>query len=479
VICPNCQEPNREGARFCKKCRTSFVPEDTPTLAVSSKVSPVVTAESSPAALPIVPASTGVPSEPEAELNVSAANAESPIDSPEPIAAEQRLEAAQELSGVEEAAPAPVSQPITAQALPVTLAKRYTLTEIIQQSSEAIAYRAFDSQTCAQCHTPRADLSDFFCSQCGAEIGDGAVCRVQTGNIPDDVPPASSVVDNEVSYWIAFEPIAESAPPAVAQNLRLHAGYVTHPGQVRAIDEDSLLVVTGMSVTEGTAHPSLGVFAVADGMGGHDNGQEASRRVVHVLAEKLLPGLLAPTLSGQQVLEETFETAVCDAVQEANRRLTSEARAAGSDMGSTLTLAFVRDGHAIVTNVGDSRTYLWQGGILRQITTDHSIVARLVEKGMLQPEDIYEHPRRSEIYRVMGDKPEVEIDIFHCDLQAGDRLVLCCDGVWEMIHTEGIEDVLLAYPDNPQAACDEIMRRANLAGGEDNISVIVVDVRGG
>jgi len=448
--------------------------------AIASEAAPIVVSESVPEDLLAVPESAVVTSEPEAELNGSAATAESPIDSPAPIEAETRLEAAQELAEavniplVEEAAPALVPQPIVALALPATLANRYRLTEISEQTGDVIVYRAFDPQTCAQCHTPRTDFEDLFCSQCGAEIGDGAACRVQAGNLPADAP---SVIENEVPYWITFESIIESAPPVAIQNLRLQVGYATHPGQTRPIDEDSLLVVTGVGVTEGTIQPSLGVFAVADGMGGHDNGQEASRRVVQVLAEKLLPDLLAPTLSGKQVLEETFETAVCDAVQEANRRLTSEAHAANSDMGSTLTLAFVRDGHAIVANVGDSRTYLWQGGLLRQVTTDHSIVARLVEKGLLQPDEIYEHPRRNEIYRVMGDKPEVPVDIFHCDLQAGDRLVLCCDGVWEMIHTDGVEDVLLAFPDNPQAACDEMVRRANLAGGEDNISVIVVDLK--
>ncbi len=472
--CPNCQESNREGAKFCRICRAPLVaPNDFPTEAASLDASLVVAAESNVAAPP-APDDNATVIE-----NAPAADAETPTGLPEPNDVEQHLEATQELAGVEEAAPAVVSPPMVALALPATLANRYQLTEIVEQTDAAIVYRASDPQTCAQCHTPRADLDDLFCSQCGAEIGDGAACRVQVGNLPGDVPLATLVVvDNEVAYWVTFEPVVASAPPA-ARNLRLRVGYATHPGQVRAIDEDSLLVVAGVSVTEGIAHPSLGVFAVADGMGGHDNGQEASRRVVQVLAEKLLPGLLAPTFSGQQVLEETFETALCDAVQEANRRLTGEARAANSDMGSTLTLGLVRDGHAIVANVGDSRTYLWQGGILQQVTTDHSIVARLVEKGLLQPEDIYTHPRRSEIYRVMGDKPEVEVDVFHCDLQAGDRLVLCCDGVWEMIHTEGIEEVLLTCPDDPQAACDEMVRRANLAGGEDNISVIVVDVRGG
>jgi protein phosphatase len=244
---------------------------------------------------------------------------------------------------------------------------------------------------------------------------------------------------------------------------------------VREVDEDSLLVVTGLGMMDGVAKPSLGVFAVADGMGGHASGQLASRRVIQVLAEWLVSRLLAPALGGETILPETFEEQAREAVKEANRRLTSEARAAESDMGSTLTLAFVRDGAAIIANVGDSRAYLWRNGILEQVTQDHSMVARLIAEGMLDKDEIYTHPRRSEIYRAIGDQPEIEVDIFLRELQPGDRLVLCCDGVWEMIRDEGITDVLLAF-DDPQAACEEMVRQANAAGGEDNISVIVVNV---
>jgi serine/threonine protein phosphatase PrpC len=102
-------------------------------------------------------------------------------------------------------------------------------------------------------------------------------------------------------------------------------------------------------------------------------------------------------------------------------------------------------------------------------------VASLVTAGVLAPEELFTHPDRSVIYRSIGAKPTVEVDTFEEPLVPGDTLLLCCDGLWEAIRDEGIEEVLLSYPD-PQAACDEMIRRANLAGGEDNISVIVVKV---
>jgi serine/threonine protein phosphatase PrpC len=449
MICPACQTPNRDGAKFCKNCRAALPASDADTIPLNGIV---------PEDESLTVVDVGQPDEPAAPA----------------VAPEQDQAAAPDFSQAESAVE---EQASVAPALPMTIGTRYELSEIIEQSAERVIYRAHDRWTCEQCGALRADESDVFCWQCGAEMGVGAPCRAQVGDLPADVASDSLIVLDGTTYWITPEPPASMGPTAQRQAVRLHVGYATDPGQVRGIDEDSLLILSGVSLMEGVARTNVGVFAVADGMGGHDNGQLASRRVIQVVAEYLLPRLLAPDLGGETILEETCVTAVVDAIQEANRRLTAEARNANSNMGSTLTLAFVRNRQAIIANIGDSRTYVWQGGILRQLTKDHSIVARLVETGLLQPEEIYSHPRRSEIYRVLGDKPEVEVDTFECELYPGDRLVLCCDGVWEMLHTDGIEEVLLTCPGDPQAACDELVRRANLAGGEDNISVIVVDIR--
>jgi serine/threonine protein phosphatase PrpC len=448
MICPACQTPNRDGAKFCKNCRAALAASEADTIPLN---------ETAPESEPPLTADVGQPAEP--ELPVVAPEQNRAVG-PDRSQAEQTVE----------------EQTRAAPELPVTTGLRYEIGAIIEQSAARVIYRAHDRWTCGQCGTLRADESDVFCWQCGAEIGGGAPCRAQVGDLPADAAPASLIIQNGVTYWFTPEPLPSAESAAPRQEVRLSVGYATDPGQVREIDEDSLLVVSGVSLMEGVARTNVGVFAVADGMGGHDNGQLASRRVIQVVAEYLLPRLLAPDLGGETILEETCVTTVVDAIQEANRRLTAEAHNANSNMGSTLTLAFVRDRQAVIANIGDSRTYVWQGGILRQVTKDHSIVARLVETGALPPEEIYTHPRRSEIYRVLGDKPEVEVDTVECELYPGDRLVLCCDGVWEMLRTDGIEEVLLTYPGDPQAACEEMVRRANLAGGEDNISVIVVDV---
>ncbi len=163
------------------------------------------------------------------------------------------------------------------------------------------------------------------------------------------------------------------------------------------------------------------------------------------------------------------------AAQAANRAVYEARTGRGSEMSSTLTLALVVGDAAYVANVGDSRTYLWNAQGLKQVTRDHSLVQRLVDAGQLQAGEIYTHPPRNVIYQCVGDRPEVTADAFRLTLRPDDRLVLCSDGLWEMVRTEGLEEVLLAEPD-PQRAAERLVQNANLAGGEDNISVIIVQV---
>ena len=171
-----------------------------------------------------------------------------------------------------------------------------------------------------------------------------------------------------------------------------------------------------------------------------------------------------------------MEALLHDAVEEANMALCQKNQLDKTDMGSTITGFMVVGEHAYILNVGDSRTYMLRGKQLYQLTTDHSLVGQLVAGGLIEPDDVYTHPQRSQIFRSLGDKLNVQIDIFKQELLPGDILLSCSDGLWEMVRNPQIESILDNAPE-PQTACTQFIEAANANGGEDNVSAIVVFVR--
>jgi PPM family protein phosphatase len=143
-------------------------------------------------------------------------------------------------------------------------------------------------------------------------------------------------------------------------------------------------------------------------------------------------------------------------------------------MGATVTAALVMDGQAFIANVGDSRTYLLRDGKLQRVTRDHSLVARLVEAGQIEPDEVYDHPSRNLIYRSLGaGHAEVDVDIFDERLQAGDALLLCSDGLWEMVRDPQLQKII-AESDDVENTCETLIKVANENGGEDNITAVLV-----
>jgi protein phosphatase len=210
------------------------------------------------------------------------------------------------------------------------------------------------------------------------------------------------------------------------------------------------------------------VAAVADGMGGHSAGEVASAIAIEELAAL-----------GERGPWEN-ETAATDdlkqAILRANRRIREMAASDRklNGMGTTL-VALLQDGDMVhVANVGDSRGYLLRQGELSQVTVDHSLVQELVDDGRLSPEDAERHPQRSVITRALGIDPEVEFDLFTYKLQVGDRLLLCSDGLSDVVEPTQIRNVLLRVR-SPQKAARQLVTVANEQGGPDNITVIVVE----
>jgi protein phosphatase len=145
-------------------------------------------------------------------------------------------------------------------------------------------------------------------------------------------------------------------------------------------------------------------------------------------------------------------------------------------MGTTMVATLLyQDRLAYVANVGDSRAYLLRNGVLHQITRDHSIVARMVEQGKLKPEEARFHPLSNYLWRTVGSDRNVDIDIFSVEVEPGDKIMMCSDGLWGEADDEEIESVLNHY-DDTRVACRELIRAAHHGGGKDNITVLIITV---
>lgn len=267
-------------------------------------------------------------------------------------------------------------------------------------------------------------------------------------------------------------------------SVTLVVGYRTDVGQERSLNEDSLLTLDVAPVYRSVSAP-VGLYVVADGMGGHEAGDVASRVAVQVIAQQAVGEVFTPAVVGE-ALPEVREWLVA-AAQLANQVVYDQRKAAGTDMGTTLVMALFVGDTATVANVGDSRAYLLksvdtihriqeQGDVI-QITTDHSLVERLVATGQITPAEALNHPQKNVIYRVIGDKPQVEVDLFEQQLVPGDALLLCSDGLSGMVSNEQILHIWRTST-SPQEACDRLVEVANQAGGVDNVTVVIVQVVG-
>jgi protein phosphatase len=264
--------------------------------------------------------------------------------------------------------------------------------------------------------------------------------------------------------------LAERARPIT---LVARVGAASHPGMVRPLNEDSLLTLDLRTVTNNQGR-AWGLYIVADGMGGHAAGEIASSLAIRGAAEAVLRAYLTPTLEADAEDDEAAMRQVAhEAALQAHTYVARQAHARGNDMGTTITLALVAGDRAVVANVGDSRTYLFRDGALQRVSKDHSLVMRLVELGQISDDEVYTHPQRNAVLRSLGGHSEPEVDLFSLRLRPGDALLLCSDGQWEMTRDPQMAEIIAEH-DDPQAACAALVAAANAAGGEDNITAVLV-----
>ncbi|MFZ5823379.1 MAG: Stp1/IreP family PP2C-type Ser/Thr phosphatase [Bacillota bacterium] len=243
-------------------------------------------------------------------------------------------------------------------------------------------------------------------------------------------------------------------------------------GRVRQRNEDSALLMHWQMEGHDSGAMLL-LAAVADGMGGHANGHLASKMALRALAASLTQGFANAPLEGIASLsDEKLVDLLAAAVDGAVQKVNQAAEYGLNDMGCTLTAALLVGSRAFIANIGDSRAYLIAESP-QQITTDHSVVAQLVSKGELTPEEARVHPRRNEIYRMIGFGRPVQPDLFTLQLQADDVLLLCSDGLSNLVSDEELQAAVAGGQSLEQAA-QGLVDVANSRGGDDNITVVLV-----
>jgi protein phosphatase len=237
----------------------------------------------------------------------------------------------------------------------------------------------------------------------------------------------------------------------------LRVGSLTDIGKVREINQDSFAV-----------DMDHGLFIVADGMGGHAAGEKASQTAVQIITERL-GGSVNASSNGQ--LLDALQTAI----QDANREIINASMEDSSmrGMGTTATVIVTKSNQIYVGHVGDSRAYLIRNRRIDQITEDHSIVAQLVRARAITPQEAARHPYRNVITRCLGMQVEVEADTQQRELKAGDRLLICSDGLSGLVSDDEMLQ-MVTTSDDPQKTCVDLVNLALERGGSDNITVVLI-----
>jgi serine/threonine protein phosphatase PrpC len=243
-------------------------------------------------------------------------------------------------------------------------------------------------------------------------------------------------------------------------------------GKKREHNEDALFTFTA-NLESGNTQINLGLFIVADGMGGHEHGELASENAVRIMASKIIQKLpafisndnLAISLDS---IQEMMKESALDAHNEVLKNVPGG--------GTTLTAALVLGDQITISHIGDSRAYaITSDGKMKMLTHDHSLVRRLIELGRITPEEAAVHPQRNVLYRALGQADSIELDIITYTLPVSSYLLICSDGLWGVVSDDEIIEIITTSP-SPNIACQRMVEAANTAGGPDNIAALLIQM---
>lgn len=267
-------------------------------------------------------------------------------------------------------------------------------------------------------------------------------------------------------------PPLENVAPKMGS--RVVFGQLSHPGQVRDNNQDSSFAMVA-TLSSDEYNPHFGLFIVADGMGGHELGEKASALTAHIVSKQVFNKIIMPIAAsnlGNDSDRPTIADELRAAVQKANDVISEEV----PDGGTTLTAAAIMNNQAYIAHVGDSRAYIINYGEIEQITRDHSLVQRLIELDQLSPEEAHDYPQRNVLYRAVGQSDNLDVDTIFRQVPAGSYLLLCSDGLWNLVSDQEMLEIVMGSGSNTQDACQKLVNLANERGGNDNITVIIVRI---
>ncbi len=376
---------------------------------------------------------------------------------------------------------------------------------------------------CKQCNTLNI-AQDEYCNICGA-------MRVSPEPEPVPEPVALLAPVTETKVDILAKALAPKQEGDERLGWRYVVGQATNEGIARfgSANEDSSFRLEINRIFQSKPEP-FALYIVADGMGGQDAGEVASRMVIEAVGAEVLTKLAAPWLAGQELDKTTVEDTLRQAVQEGHHRVRQANIENDRESGTTITTVCIINNLAVFANVGDSRTYLFRPWKepkvekaeppasenpaktlklgtdarrtnklstngkpngenhaadaakpqprleIQRVTRDQSLVQTLVDEGRIKPDDVYSDPRRNVVLNAIGAPDEdVPVDTYQRELEPGDTILLCSDGMWEMARDDAIAERILTL-DSPQACADELVALACRNGGADNVAVLVVQV---
>lgn len=291
---------------------------------------------------------------------------------------------------------------------------------------------------------------------------------------PKAAQPAEEATSAPAADTLGTRPLPPLETIVPKPGQRLQVGYLSDLGMVRGNNQDSVFTLFASTASTDDL-PDFGLFIVADGMGGHQEGERASAITTRIVAQYVLREIYMALMN--QEMNDPDRPSIADvmraAVQEANVSVTEQI----PEGGTTVTTTVVIGDLAYIAHVGDSRAYLITEDRIEQITRDHSLVQRLIELDQLTPEEAIDHPQRNVLYRAVGQSETLDVDAITRRLPPRSRLLLCSDGLWNMVPEDELQDVVSRVKD-PQEICNQLVKLANERGGQDNITVALIQMPG-